>query len=87
MEYYEQFRRIVKGIDGLYRLTNKRVASRWRMNIGTIVETTTLKIKFARGPVLGEIEEYFVQSLRTGDSFIFAGRVVAFVEILSLIHI
>ena len=84
LEHYEQFRRIVKGIDGLYRLTNKRVASRWRMNIGTIVETTTLKIKFARGPILGEIEEYFVQSLRTGDSFIFAGRVVAFVEIINM---
>jgi ATP-dependent Lhr-like helicase len=51
------------------------------MNIGTIVETTTLKIRFARGPALGEIEEYFVQSLRVGDSFVFAGRIVAFVEI------
>ena len=81
LEHYEQFRRIVKGIDGLYRLTSRRVATRWRMNIGTIVETTTLKIRFARGPALGEIEEYFVQSLRVGDSFVFAGRIVAFVEI------
>ncbi|MDA9815984.1 ligase-associated DNA damage response DEXH box helicase [Alphaproteobacteria bacterium] len=81
LEHYEQFRRIVKGIDGLYRLTNRAVATRWRMNIGTIVETSTLKVRFSRGPALGEIEEYFIQSLRPGDSFIFAGRVVAFVEI------
>ncbi len=81
LEHYEQFRRIVKGIDGLYRLSNQRVAARWRMNIGAIVETTTLKVKFARGPALGEIEEYFVQSLREGDSFVFAGRILAFVKI------
>ena len=81
LEHYEQFRRIVKGIDGQYRLSNKRVATRWRMNVGAIVETTTLKVKFARGPALGEIEEYFVQSLREGDSFIFAGRILAFVKI------
>ncbi len=81
LENYEQFRRIVKGVDGLYRLSNRRVATRWRMNIGAIVETTTLKVKFTRGPALGEIEEYFVQTLREGDSFIFAGRILAFVKI------
>ncbi len=48
------------------------------MNVGTIVEATTLKVRLGRGRVLGEIEEYFVQWLRPGDTFLFAGRLLAF---------
>ena len=32
----------------------------------------------AGGPVLGEIEEYFVSLLRPGDTFMFAGRLLRF---------
>src|SRR3546814_16594515 len=48
------------------------------MNIGTIVEAVMLKVRLRRGPVLGEIEEYFVQGLEPGDTFIFAGRMLRF---------
>ena len=51
------------------------------MNIGTIVETVTMKVRLKNGPVLGEIEEYFVQSLTSGDHFIFAGRMLEYVGI------
>ena len=77
--HYSQFQRIVQGVDGLWRLTSRRVATRWNMNVGTIVETDTIKVRLKGGPVLGEIEgDYFVQGLSAGDTFIFAGRVLEF---------
>ena len=48
------------------------------MNVGTIVESTTLKVKMRRGRFLGEVEEYFAQGLVPGDTFIFAGRLLTF---------
>ncbi len=76
--HYSQFQRIVLGIDGQWRLASRRIATRWRMNVGTIVETDTIKVRLKGGGVLGEIEDYFVQGLSIGDSFIFAGRVLEF---------
>ena len=81
LAHYTQFQRLVKGVDGLWRLTARQVATRWRMNIGTIVETSTMKVRMKGGPPLGDIEEYFVQSLSAGDSFIFAGRILEYVGI------
>jgi ATP-dependent Lhr-like helicase len=55
------------------------------MNIGTIVEAPVLKVRLAagRGPgrPLGEIEAYFVNMLRPGDSFMFAGRLLKFLRL------
>src|SRR3546814_19081753 len=48
------------------------------MNVGTIVEADTLMVRLGRGRMLGEIEEYFVQGLRPGDTFMFAGRLLTF---------
>ena len=81
LSHYDQFHRLVQGIDGLWRITSPKVAQRWRMNIGTIVETVTMKVRLKSGPVLGEIEEYFIQNLTIGDHFIFAGRMLEYVGI------
>ena len=69
-DHYQQFHKLVKGVDGLWRIASKRVATRWKMNIGTIVESVVMKVRLKGGPVLGEIEEYFVQNLSAGDSHI-----------------
>ncbi|MEO8559528.1 MAG: ligase-associated DNA damage response DEXH box helicase, partial [Rhodospirillales bacterium] len=79
---YERYHRLVGTYDGestsLYRIANPRVAQQYRMNIGTIVESPMLKVKLRRGPYLGEIEEWFVQGLVEGDTFIFSGRHLRF---------
>jgi ATP-dependent Lhr-like helicase len=46
--------------------------------VGTIVEAPRLKVRLGRGRILGEVEEYFANALVPGDSFIFAGEVLAF---------
>ncbi len=55
------------------------------MNIGTIVEAPVLKVRLVGkrgfGPSLGEVEEYFVNMLRPGDTFMFAGRLLRFVRV------
>ncbi|GBD46988.1 ligase-associated DNA damage response DEXH box helicase [Methylopila sp. Yamaguchi] len=90
---YERFAKIRKTKDGLWRVSNPQVAQSWRMNVGTIIEATTLKVRLAKarrskagtvapggfgGRVLGEIEEYFVETLTPGDTFMFAGEILKF---------
>jgi len=85
---YERYARIRQMQDGRWRIAHPRVAQQYRLNVGTIVEAPMLKVRLTRhrgrggnvrgGPVLGEIEEYFVETLAPGDTFLFAGKIVRF---------
>jgi ATP-dependent Lhr-like helicase len=75
---YEQWRRLERLEDGRLALAHPQIARRYRMNVGTIVEATTLKVRLGRGRVLGEVEEYFALGLTPGDTFLFAGRLLRF---------
>ena len=72
-------------------MRDARVAQQYRLNVGTIVEAThdqgaARQDARARGPapccragrILGEIEEYFAETLTPGDTFLFAGEVLRF---------
>jgi len=77
---YDRFRRLaLDEATGAYRLATPDAARQYRMNVGTIVQATMLKVRLNRGPILGEVEEYFVQGLVPGDTFIFSGRMLRFV--------
>jgi ATP-dependent helicase Lhr and Lhr-like helicase len=64
---------------------SERIARQHRMNIGTIVEAPLVKVRLVGkrrvGPLLGEVEEYFVNLLRPGDTFMFAGRLLRFLRL------
>ena len=87
---YERFAKIVKGNDGLWRVRDGKVAQQYRLNVGTIVEATMIKVRLGktsrarpgtvlpRGRILGEIEEYFAETMTPGDTFLFAGEVLRF---------
>jgi ATP-dependent Lhr-like helicase len=75
---YERFRRLVPLEDGRWRIASAGVMRQYRLNIGTIVELPLIKVRLRRGRVLGEVEEYFIQGLVPGDTFIFAGRLLRF---------
>ena len=45
LKAYERFAKIRQGKDGKWRVTHPRVAQRYRMNIGTIVEADMLKVR------------------------------------------
>ncbi|MGB0497209.1 MAG: ligase-associated DNA damage response DEXH box helicase [Rubricella sp.] len=77
---YDRFQRLVRGGDGLWRLRDPRRARALRMNVGTIVATETLKVRWrgAGGRPLGEIEESFASTLVQGDTFLIGGQVVTY---------
>jgi ATP-dependent Lhr-like helicase len=85
---YDRFAKIRRGKDGLWRISHPRVAQQYRLNVGTIIEEPLLNVRVARnrghgfsgrgGRVLGKIEEYFIEGLTPGDTFLFAGLILAF---------
>jgi ATP-dependent helicase Lhr and Lhr-like helicase len=82
---YERWRKLFRDSLGRVHVRSERFARQHRMNIGTIVAAPLIKVRLVGrrrlGPVLGEIEEYFVNSLRPGDTFMFAGRLLRFLRL------
>jgi ATP-dependent Lhr-like helicase len=93
LKTYERFARIKQDKSGRWRVANPRVRQSYRLNVGTIVEEPMLKVKLVRsraggsgstgaiargGRMLGEIEEYFIEGLVVGDTFVFGGEVVRY---------
>ena len=82
---YERWRKLFRDSEGRVHVRSERIARQHRMNIGTIVEAPLVKVRLVGkkrfGPLLGEIEEYFVNLLRPGDTFMFAGRLLRFLRL------
>jgi ATP-dependent Lhr-like helicase len=70
---YDKFKRIVRDAGGMWRLTHPEHAQRHRMNAGIIVDAEMIEIRFRNGRSLGRVEEQFAASLKSGDTFRFAG--------------
>ena len=80
LKAYDDFKK-VEIVDGLYKITNRRIAMRHRMHIGTIVSDAMMKVKFVSGGYIGVIEEWFIARLSPGDVFTLSGRNLEFVAI------
>ena len=97
LKVYERFAKIRPGKDGRYRISHPRIAQQYRLNVGTIVEETMIKVRLVRsgreapvagrgptgaiargGRILGKLEEYFVEGLAPGDTFVFSGEILRF---------
>ncbi|WP_040672201.1 ligase-associated DNA damage response DEXH box helicase [Rhodobacter ferrooxidans] len=76
---YDRWQRLMlRG--GQWTLRDPRAAAVIRQNLGTIVDTETLKVRLKgrMGTPLGEIEEAFAASLTPGDTFLIGGQVVRY---------
>lgn len=83
---YDRYARLRQSVDGLWRVASPQVAQRYRLNCGTIIEEPMLKVRLVRryagprtlqpGRVLGQLEEWFLQQLSPGDTFLFAGQIL-----------
>lgn len=82
---YDEFNRVGKGEDGVYRIVDRRAARRHRMSIGTIVGDTMIAVKWRSGGLVGHVEEYFVSSLNPGDVFWFGGRCLELIRFKNLV--
>jgi ATP-dependent Lhr-like helicase len=83
LQAYDAYRKLFRDSEGRVHVRSERIARLHRMNIGTIVEAPVLKVRYAgRGSgSLGEVEEYFVNMLTPGDTFMFAGRLLKFLRL------
>ncbi len=85
---YERYARIRLNREGRWRVSNPQVAQQYRLNLGTIVEMPMLNIRLVKrnhlgsigrgGMSLGKVEEYFLEQLSQGDTFLFSGKVLRF---------
>jgi ATP-dependent Lhr-like helicase len=91
---YERYAKLKRTPDGHFRIANPTIAQQYRLNVGTIVEDPMVKVRLVRsrggpqrtatgpigrfGRVLGELEEYFIDQLVRGDTFVFGSEVVAY---------
>ncbi len=75
---YERYQRLTRDAEGRFSVADPRVARQYRLNVGTIVQAPMLKVRLRRGRILGEVEEGFIEQLRPGDTFAFAGEILCF---------
>lgn len=80
LQQYDEYKK-VEVIDGVFRITSRRIAMRHRMHIGTIVSESMMKVKFVSGGFIGVIEEWFITRLLPGEVFTLAGRNLELVTI------
>ncbi len=86
LKRYDRYARLRRTPEGLWRVSHPRVAQQYRLNVGVIVEDPMLDIRLqskgrptgAGGRVLGQLEEYFVEQLAAGYTFVFSGQVLRF---------
>jgi ATP-dependent Lhr-like helicase len=81
---YPDYHRIAL-VDGRWRVPDRGVATRHRLQVGTIVADATMPVKWLSGGTLGTVEEGFIARLSPGDHFVFAGRVLEYVRTQDLV--
>jgi ATP-dependent Lhr-like helicase len=77
---YPEYHRVVADAEGVYRVPNRAIARRHKLNVGTIVSDSSMQVKYLSGGRIGVVEEGFVARLKKGDCFVFAGRTLEFVR-------
>ncbi len=80
LKAYDRWQRLMQ-TGGKWHLRDPRAAVPIRQNLGTIIDTETLKVRLRNrmgGMPLGEVEEDFAATLTPGDTFLIGGQVVRF---------
>jgi len=83
LDAYDEFHKVVIE-DGIYKVTNRGIAMRHRLSIGTIVSDSMMQVKYVGGGRIGAIEEWFISRLSPGDTFWFAGRNLELVSVKNM---
>ncbi|TVZ25969.1 ATP-dependent Lhr-like helicase [Gillisia sp. Hel_I_86] len=74
LQAYDEYKKVEIEEDGRFKVNDRGVAMRHRLQIGTIVGDAVLSVKYMKGGFIGSIEEWFISKLNPGDVFTFAGR-------------
>ncbi len=77
---YPEYHRIAQDDRQRWRVPDRGIAKRHRLQVGTIVADASMQVKWMSGGTIGVIEEGFIARLAKGDNFVFAGRVLEYVR-------
>lgn len=80
---YDEYKK-VDVIDGVFRVTSRRIAMQHRLSIGTIVSDIMMRVKFVHGKYIGSIEEWFISKMIPGDVFWFGGQALELFKVQGL---
>ncbi|MGB8705834.1 MAG: helicase-related protein, partial [Gillisia sp.] len=84
LQAYDEYKKVEIEEDGRFKVNNKGIAMRHRLQIGTIVSDAMLTVKYLKGGYIGTIEEWFISKMNPGDVFTFAGRNLELVHIKNM---
>lgn len=84
LQAYDEYKKVEIEEDGKFKVNDRGVAMRHRLQIGTIVSDAVLTVKYMKGGFIGSIEEWFISKLKPGDVFTFAGRNLELVHIKNM---
>ncbi len=88
LQTYDEYKKVEIEEDGRFKINNRGIAFRHRLQIGTIVGDAHLTVRYQKGGYLGTIEESFISKLTAGDVFTFAGRNLEFIRIKEMqVHV
>lgn len=76
---YPEYHRVAQ-VDGVYRVPDRAIGRRHRLQVGTIVSDAAMQVKYLGGARIGTVEEGFIARLKPGDCFLFAGRLLEYVR-------
>jgi ATP-dependent Lhr-like helicase len=82
---YPEYSKVAPDENAVWRVTDRTVARRHRMSIGTIVSDAHIVVQYLRGRRLGSVEESFIARLAPGDRFVFAGTPLEFVRVRDMV--
>lgn len=85
LQSYDEYKKVKIDDTGRYFIDDRRIAMRHRLQMGTIVGSTTVTVKYQSGGYIGSVEEYFISKMDRGDVFIFAGRTLEFIRLKGMI--
>ncbi len=80
LQAYEEYSRLRSDGD-YFQIRDKSLVTKYKMNVGTIVEAEMLRLRVGNR-YLGNIEEWFINGLSAGDTFIFGGKRLMFEKVV-----
>ncbi|MBE9110700.1 ligase-associated DNA damage response DEXH box helicase [Nodosilinea sp. LEGE 07298] len=84
LEAYPRYKKVVRE-EGLFKVSDAKLARIHRMGIGTITSNTPVKIVYTNRKEIGTVEESFVSRLQKGDVFFFAGRQLEYFQLKDMV--
>lgn len=81
---YPRYKKVVLE-NGVFKVSDPKLARFHRMGIGTITSNTPVKIVYTNRKEIGTVEESFVSRLKKGDVFFFAGRQLEYFQMKDMV--